>query len=267
MHLPEIVDRETWRAARLALLASEKDMTRRRDALAAERRRLPMVRVDAPYVFDGPRGAASLLELFDGRRQLVVYHFMFDPDEPPPGKSAPWSEGCHGCSFFADGLGHLAHLHARETTLVLVSRAPLAKIRPFQQRMGWTVPWYSSGRCEFNRDFHVTVDPERGSREWNYRDVGELEAAGELPSAPRGTRELPGLSVFLRDGDAVHHTYSTYARGLDPLIVTYQLLDLTPLGRGEGWGGMPDVDGKGMGWLRHHDRYGERAEAPHACCE
>lgn len=258
---PKVASRDEWLAARRELLAKEKELTRARDALNAERRRLPMVAITEEYAFEGPSGRATLLDLFEGRRQLIVYHFMFDPDDPPPGKSEPWSEGCSGCSFMADNIPpHLEHLHARGTTLALVSRAPLAKIAPFRARMGWTVPWYSSFGSRFNYDFHVTLDEEADSTEWNYRDAGSLVAAGKIPST-KG--ELPGLSVFLRDGDRAFHTYSTYARGLDPLLGTYQFLDLTPFGRGEGWGGMPDLDGQGLWWLRHRDRYDKPASS---CC-
>jgi predicted dithiol-disulfide oxidoreductase (DUF899 family) len=261
---PTVTSREKWLAARKELLAREKELTRARDALNAERRALPMVRIDKEYLFEGPTGKAGLLELFGGRRQLIVYHFMFDPGAPPPGQSgAPWDEGCPGCSFMADNIPHLAHLHARDTSLVLVSRAPLAKIAPFKARMGWTVPWYSSFGGDFNYDFQVTLDEAAGSVEWNYRSAAALQQAGKIPYT-KG--ELPGLSVFLRDGDSIFHTYSTYARGLDPLLGTYHFLDLTPFGRGEGWGGMPDLNGEGQGWLRHHDRYGDWAEEADACC-
>lgn len=261
MDAEKIVSRSEWNAARKALLAQEKEFTRARDALNAERRKLPMVRIEKHYRFDGPHGKPSLLELFDGRRQLIVYHFMLDPDGPPPGKSgAPWDEGCPGCSHVVDNLPHLAHLHARDTTLVLVSRAPLAKIEPFKRRMGWTVPWFSSFGSEFNYDFHVTMDEARGSTEWNYQNLAALQQAERIPV----NGELPGLSVFLREGDSIFHSYSTYARGLDPLLGTYQLLDLTPFGRGEGWDGMPDLDGQGQGWLRHHDKYANAAVS--ACC-
>ncbi|MBI2422540.1 MAG: DUF899 domain-containing protein [Candidatus Hydrogenedentes bacterium] len=261
---PPVVTPEAWREARLALLEKEKAFTRERDALSAARRALPMVRVEKDYTFEGHDGALSLLDLFEGRQQLIVYHFMFDPEEPPAGQTgAPWDEGCPGCSHLADNLPHLAHLHARETTLVLVSRAPLSKIAPFQARMGWTVPWYSSNWSGFNYDFHVSIDEAEGSMEWNYRNVVH-PPEGVKFAYPKG--ELPGASVFLRDGDTVYHTYSTYARGLDMLINVYNFLDLTPYGRGEGWGGMPDLDGKGQGWLRHHDRY-EGAAVKAACCE
>lgn len=266
MKVPKVVSREAWLLARKDLLAKEKDLTHQRDALSAQRRTLPMVRIDKEYRFEGPAsgtGDASLLDLFDGRRQLIVYHFMFDPDDPPAGKTEPWTEGCSGCSFFADNIPHLAHLRARETSLVLVSRAPLAKILPFKARMGWTVPWYSSFGNDFNYDFHVTLDETKGSVEWNYQRAESLRQARKIPYT-KG--ELPALSVFLRDGDEVYHTYSTYARGLDPFLGTYQLLDVTPLGRGEGWGGMPDLDGKGMSWLRHHDRYEGFPRSAGACC-
>ena len=251
---PKVASRDEWLRARKELLAREKELTRRRDALNAERRKLPMVRIDKAYAFDGPDGKATLRDLFDGRRQLIVYHFMFDPETPPRGQSgAPWEEVCPGCSHIADNVPHLAHLHARDTSLVFVSRAPLAKIAPFKARMGWTVPWYSSFGSDFNYDFHVTLDETKGSVEWNYRSAAALIQAGAIPSAKC---ELPGVSVFLRRGGDVFHTYSAYARGLDPLLGTYHYLDLTPFGRGEGWGGMPNLDGQGQAWLRHHDKYG-----------
>ena len=240
--MPRIVGREEWRSERKRLLEREKQFTRERDALNAERRRLPMVRIDKDYAFDGPQGRATLADLFDGRTQLIVYHFMLDPDH---------EAGCPGCSHVADNIPHLAHLHARGTTLALVSRAPLAKIECFRERMGWTAPWYSSFGSEFNYDFHVTLDDGKGLTEWNFQDTAKLRAEGRMPA--KG--ELPGVSVFLRDGSRIFHTYSAYARGLDILLNTYHYLDLTPFGRGEGWDGMPDVGGKGLGWLRHHDRY------------
>lgn len=261
---PPVVNRDQWLAARKQLLAKEKAATRAADALAAERRQLPMVEIDQDYEFEGPEGRVKLLDLFDGRRQLLVYHFMFDADAPPAGKSgAPWDEGCPGCSFVADNVPNLSHLRARETNFVMVSRAPLAKIAPFKRRMGWNVPWYSSFGSDFNYDFHVTIDPERGSTEWNYRDTQELVDGKKIPSV-KG--ELPGLSVFLRDGERIYHTYTSYARGLEPLITVYHLLDLTPFGRGEGWGGMPDVNGAGRNWLRHHDKYDAETQTP-SCCQ
>ncbi|MGH7429508.1 MAG: DUF899 domain-containing protein, partial [Candidatus Methylomirabilaceae bacterium] len=245
----------------------EKELTRARDALNAERRRLPMVKIDKNYVFEGPAGKASLLDLFDRRRrQLIVYHFMFDPNDPPPGKSGePWDEGCSGCSFLVDNIGHLAHLRARDTSLVLVSRAPLAEIEPFKARMGWTVPWYSSFGSDFNYDFHVTQDEAVAPVEYNYQDKATLEAKGE---AWFTTSEAHGLSVFLRDGDSLYHTYSTYARGVDLLMGTYNYLDLTPFGRQEEWEDSPEgwPQTPTYEWLRHHDKYGDDTKGLGSCC-
>ena len=252
--LPQAVTRDEWLAQRKELLALEKEATHAKDALNARRRELPMVEIDKEYVFEGPDGRRTLLELFDGRSQLIVYHFMLDPEH---------EEGCPGCSHFADNIGELAHLHARDTTLTLVSRAPLSRIQPFKARMGWKMPWVSSFGSDFNYDFHVTMDESVAPVEYNYRSKAEMEAIGQGGDEYRG--ELPGLSVFLRDGDRVFHTYSTYGRGLDPLLTSYNFLDLTPFGRGEGWDGMPDLGGQGMGWLRHHDRY-ENVPTPSACC-
>jgi predicted dithiol-disulfide oxidoreductase (DUF899 family) len=248
---PKIVSREEWLRARKQFLSREKAHTKQRDALAAERRRLPMVKVEKDYTFEGPRGKVRLLDLFEGRRQLIVYHFMFDPDGPPPGRTgAPWDEGCPGCSFVVDNIGHLSHLHARDTSLVLVSRAPLAKIQPFKKRMGWSIPWYSSFGSDFNYDFHVSLDESVAPAEYNFEvkpKFGETELKGELP----------GLSVFLRIGDDVFHTYSAYARGLDCLDGTYAYLDLTPYGRQEEWEDSPESwpQTPTHGWLRHHDKY------------
>ncbi len=219
MNLPAIVPRVEWEAAREALLVKEKDATRALDALAAERRRLPMVQVDEQYVFEGPDGRATLLDLFDGRRQLIVYHFMF----------APGSDPCTGCSSFIDNVGHLAHLHARDTSLALVSRAPLSEIRAYQQRTGWAVPWYSSSGSDFNYDFGVSTDEG----------------------------ERFGLSVFLRDGDRIYRTYFTSARGVDRLRIDFNLLDFTPLGRQEDWEDSPDgwPQTPPYLWWRKHDEY------------
>ena len=227
MSLPEVASRAEWRAARQELLVKEKAATRARDALNAERRRLPMVAVDREYVFEGGDGKVTLADLFEGRRQLVVYHFMFAPE---------WDAGCRSCSAFLDQIGHLAHLRARGTTFAAVSRAPYTKILPFKARMGWTLPWYSSYLSEFNADFEVTV-----------ADEGELT-------------ERPGLSCFLRDGDRVFHTYSTYERGLDGLGSTTSLLDLTALGRQEEWEeprGRASALGApaGSDRVRYHDEY------------
>ena len=225
MDYPQVISRDEWLVARRELLAREKEFTRQRDALNAQRRRLPRVKIDKEYIFEGPAGKLRLFDLFDGRRQLIVYHFMFDPS---------WDEGCPMCSFLVDNIGHLAHLHARDTSLAVVSRATLAKIQPFKRRMGWSFPWYSSFGSDFNYDFHVTLDENVAPVGYNYRDKAAHENAG-MPWFTKG--ELPGLSVFLRQGSDVFHTYSTYARGGDLLIGTYNYLDLTPLGRQEGWGG------------------------------
>lgn len=232
MERSRIVSREEWLHARKALLAKEKEATRQRDALVAERRALPMVRLEKRYELDGPSGKRALFDLFEGRPQLIVYHFMFDPS---------WDEGCKICSLFADTFdGAVKHLGARDTAFAAVSRAPLAKLLAFRERMGWTFPWYSSADSDFNYDFHVTFPPDdlaAGRTEYNY-----VVQKFPLP-------EAPGSSVFLRDGDEVFHTYSTYARGLDHLMATYGFLDLTPLGRHEE--GLPHP----MAWVRHHDRY------------
>jgi predicted dithiol-disulfide oxidoreductase (DUF899 family) len=238
MEGPRIVSRAEWLAARKQLLVREKEATRQRDALSAARRELPMVEIDKAYSFAGSRGRKSLGELFEGRRQLIVYHFMFDPSH---------DEGCKSCSYFADNFtGAILHLAARDTSFAVISRAPLSKIEPFKRRMGWTFPWYSSFGSDFNYDFHVTLDAAAGSVEYNYEPTAELLARGVIWQEG----ELPGLSVFLRRDDRIFHTYSTYSRGLDSLINTYNYLDLTPLGRQEE--GEPHV----MAWVRHHDKYG-----------
>jgi predicted dithiol-disulfide oxidoreductase (DUF899 family) len=221
MEPTRIVTRDEWLAARRELLATEKAVTRARDELSAERRRLPMVEIEKEYTFEGPGGRVGLRDLFEGRRQLIVYHFMFDPE---------WDEGCNACSVVADNVGDLAHLHARDTSFALVSRAPLSKIEPFKARMGWTLPWYSSFGSDFNYDFHATQDGAVAPVEYNYLTAAELIEMGR-PFLASG--ETPALSVFLRDGDRVFHTYSSYARGLEALIGTYGCLDLTPLGRNE----------------------------------
>ena len=244
MDHPEVVSRDEWLAARKRLLAQEKSFTRQRDELNAARRRLPMVKIDQDYVFDGPAGPVRLLDLFEGRRQLIVYHFMFDPS---------WDEGCRSCSFVVDNIGHLSHLHARDTSLVLVSRAPLATLDAFKKRMGWTLPWYSSQGSRFNYDFHVSHDEAVAPVEYNYLDKAELVARGEGYFAQG---ESHGASAFLRDGGQVFHTYSAYARGCDLLLGSYNWLDLTALGRQEDW---EQPRGRSnspfMAWLRHHDKY------------
>lgn len=239
MNLPSVVSREEWLTARKELLVKEKAATRARDALNAERRRLPMVRVEKDYVFDTPEGKRSLLDLFDGRRQLIIYHAMWLFNE---------DHACPSCSLLIDNIGHLSHLHARHTSLVLVSRAPLPKLLAYRERMGWTVPWVSSYGSDFNWDFHVTVDPAVAPAEYNYQPM-DGDWAGELP----------GTSVFLRgggEGTEVFHTYSCYARGGDVQLGTYIYLDLTPLGRQEDWEQPPGrSDGPFMSWVRRHDEY------------
>jgi predicted dithiol-disulfide oxidoreductase (DUF899 family) len=240
MDRTRVVSRDEWLAARKQHLYKEKELTRLRDQLSAERRSLPWVRVDKPYLFEGPNGRESLADLFGGRSQLIVYHFMFGPE---------WKEGCPSCSFLADHIdGTLAHLAARDVTFVVVSRAPLAMIRAFQQRMGWRFKWVSSHGSDFNYDFHATTDEAVVPVEYNYRDKATLEQLGQTYHA-KG--EQHGASVFLQNGVHVYHTYSTYGRGCDLLVGTYNYLDLVPKGR--------DEDGLAftMGWVRHHDRYGD----------
>lgn len=254
MGTPKVVDRETWLLARRALLELEKEETRWRDRINRARRALPATRVEQRYRFTGPAGTRSLADLFEGRRQLIVLHLMFGPG---------WGRSCAGCAFHADAIGNLAHLHARETTLVAVSRAPHAELAAFAERMGWTFPWYSSAGSTFNYDFGVSLDERVAPVLWNYRTADELRRAGLGGLAE--AEELNGVSVFLRPGesDTVLHTYSTYGRGVELLLSTYMWLDLTPFGRGEGWDGMPDL-GQGLGWVRLHDEY---ATADHAACE
>ena len=228
MSLPEIATHEEWLEARKQLLAREKEMTHRYDALNADRRRMPMVRIDKPYRFAGPGGEASLLDLFEGRRQLIIQHFMFDPS---------WDDGCPSCSAAADEMsdGLLSHLHARNTTFAAVSRAPLATIDGYRSRRGWTFPWYSSAGSDFNYDFHVTIDESVAPMEINYRSKQELEARGDSAVESPQPFELPGISCFLRDGDSVFHTNSTFARGTEMLGGACTFLDLTALGRQEDW--------------------------------
>jgi predicted dithiol-disulfide oxidoreductase (DUF899 family) len=223
-NLLPVVSRAEWQAARDKLLVKEKAATHARDALAAERRRLPMVRIDKDYVFEGPNGKASLLDLFEGRRQLLLYHFMFGP-----GAHGWPTAGCPGCSMVVDNMGHPAHLHARDTSLVLVSYAPLAQIESYRKRMGWSLPWFSSFGSDFNVDFGVTT--EQG--------------------------EVFGLSVFLRDGDDVFRTYFTNGRGVETLMSNWGLLDLMPFGRQEDWEDSPEgwPQTPPYQWWRRHDEY------------
>ena len=228
-----VVSREEWIAARRQHLAREKEFTRLRDELSRERRELPWHKVDKPYAFDGPGGHESLADLFAGRSQLIVQHFMFDPS---------WEEGCKSCSFWVDNFdGIVVHLTPRATSLVLVSRAPLATLEAYRRRMGWRVKWVSSLNTDFNRDYHVTFTAEELQTHQAYYNY----ANGGFPVA-----EAPGISVFARDADgAIYHTYSCYARGLDMLNGAYHLMDLLPKGRDEA--GLAHS----MEWLRHHDRY------------
>jgi predicted dithiol-disulfide oxidoreductase (DUF899 family) len=221
MAFPDVVTREQWLEERKRLLVQEKQATRERDALNAERRRLPMVRIEKEYRFEGQDGPASLADLFAGSRQLIVQHVMFAPD---------WDAGCPGCTAGIDEIsdGILAHLRSRDTAFVLVSRAPLDKLEKYRAVRGWTVPWYSSYGSDFNYDFQATVDSGRQQLTYNYRE--EPDMLGDDPST-----EVPGVSCFLRDGGQVFHTYSTWARGTDILGSTYSLLDLTALGRQEDW--------------------------------
>ena len=230
MSLPDIVSREDWLVARKALLIREKELTRQKDALNTARRELPMVRIEKDYRFEGPRGSVGLLDLFEGARQLVVQHFMFDPR---------WENGCPGCTGDVDERsdGLIAHLRERETALATISRAPLAKLEAYKAKRGWTIDWYSSFGSDFNYDFHVTLDAAVAPVLHNYRGREELVAAG-LEWATRSDdypSEQAGYSFFLRDGDEVFHTYSTYARGTEATAGTYGILDLTALGRQEEW--------------------------------
>ncbi len=235
MDRPRIVSRDDWLVVRKQLLSKEKELTRLRDQLSVERRALPWVRVDKEYVFDTPAGTETLSDLFAGRSQLIVYHFMFHPD---------WSEGCKSCSFWADNFnGIVVHLAHRDVTLLAVSRAPLAKLDAFKKRMGWRFKWVSSFGNDFNRDFHVSFSSEEISKGDVYYNYGMQKFPVE---------EAPGISVFCKDakGD-VFHTYSCYARGLDMLNGAYHYLDLAPKGR--------DEEGLAytMEWLRLRDRYGD----------
>jgi len=228
-----VVSRDEWIGERKALLAREKELTHQRDQLARERRALPWVRIDKSYVFDTTEGRRALPELFEGRRQLLVQHFMFGPG---------WEQGCPSCSFMADHSdGMNVHLAHRDVTLVAVSRAPLADIERFRQRMGWRFKWVSSHGSDFNYDFGISFTPEQVAKGDLYYNYGTWPFAYE---------EWPGVSVFFKDdANAVFHTYSTYGRGVEVMMGTYNMLDLTPKGRDE-----RDVDHK-MEWVRHHDRY------------
>jgi predicted dithiol-disulfide oxidoreductase (DUF899 family) len=233
LSLPKTVSRDEWLRARVALLQREKELTRQRDELSRQRRELPWVRIDKSYVFETAQGRRSLLDLFAGRSQLLVKHFMLAPG---------WGEGCVGCSFEVDHVeSALVHVERHDVKVVAVSRAPLHEIEAFKRRMGWRIDWVSSHGSDFNYDFHVSFTPEqlaRGKAYYNYRED------------PVPSEELSGFSVFTRDAAGnVYHTYSTYGRGAEEVLSTYMLLDLTPKGRNE-----PDR-GNMTDWVRHHDRY------------
>jgi predicted dithiol-disulfide oxidoreductase (DUF899 family) len=234
-NLPEVVSREEWLAARMELLAKEKELTRARDQVNAERRRMPMVRIDKPYTFEGPDGTVGLLDLFDGRSQLVMHHFMWLFDVDADGTEHPHDDGCTSCSSAADQIPRqLRQLHVRNTTLVAVTRAPYDKLAAFGERMGWTFPWYSSWGSDFNYDFHTTVDDRVAPVRIVYRTEAELAAAG-MPYDQSWRGDYPGISAFLRVGDEVFHTYSTYGRGIQEFHYGINYLDLTALGRQEPW--------------------------------
>ncbi len=228
----QVVSSDEWLTTRLQLLAKEKELTRLRDQLSQQRRDLPWERVDREYIFDGPNGKESLAQLFEGRSQLIVYHFMFDPT---------WEAGCRGCSWWADNFErNVIHLNHRDVTLVAVSRAPLSKIEAFKRRLGWSFKWVSSGANEFNYDYHVSFKPDGGQSYYNYREK------------KNSMTELPGISVFYKDPDGtVFHTYSCYERGLDMMNAGYHYMDLVPKGRDEE--GLPTS----IAWVRHRDNYAD----------
>jgi predicted dithiol-disulfide oxidoreductase (DUF899 family) len=219
---PPVVSQEEWLAARKELLGEEKALTHQRDAVNAKRRRLPMVKLDKEYVFEGPDGKVSLKDLFEGRRQLIIYHFMFDPE---------WEKGCMGCTGYVDALGDLSLLNERDTTFALISRAPLPKLEAYKTLRGWDRKWYSSFGSDFNYDFHTTLDKDIAPPEYNFK-----------PEPPETKGESHGLSVFFRIGEDVYHTNSVYARGVEDLSDSYRLLDMTPYGRQE------DFEDSPAGW-------------------
>ena len=229
MSLPRIATRDDWRAARVELLKKEKELTSASDALNIERRNLPMVEIEKDYTFDGPNGSVGLIDLFEGRPQLIIYHFMFHPE---------WEDGCPSCTAGTDELsdGFFEHLHVRDTTYAMVSRAPLAKLERWKEKKGWTMPWYSSFGNDFNYDFGVTIDASRGFGEYNFRSLDEYAAMGhECMKTSEQPYDMPGRSCFLQVDGRVFHTYSQYARGLESTGGSYYFLDLTALGRQEEW--------------------------------
>lgn len=237
----KVVSHDEWVAARKKHLAKEKEFTHLRDQLSRERRELPWELVEKDYSFEGESGRVSLQGLFDGRSQLVIYHAMFNPDTAGPQTSWTVDAGCFACSFWMDNFnGVTVHLNHRDITIAAVSRAQYPAIATYKNRMGWGFPWYSSAGSEFNFDYHVSFTPEEmkaDKAEYNYRMIPRPESS-----------ESPGISVFLNDGGAIYHTYSTYERGLDMLNVAYHYMDLVPKGRDEGAGGLGE-------WLRRHDEY------------
>jgi predicted dithiol-disulfide oxidoreductase (DUF899 family) len=236
---PKIVSREEWLSARKEHLSLEKELTKQSDKVHAERRRLPMVKLERAYEFDGPSGKVGLKDLFDGQRQLIIYHFMFDP---------AWVEGCPGCTGFVDALGDLSMLAKRDTAFAVISRAPLEKLNEYKESKSWDIRWYSSYGSDFNYDYHVTLDEKKAPVEYNFKSKAELEAqnGGHTPAgAPHG------LSVLLRMGDDIFHTYSAYARGTENLTNSYALLDTTPYGRQE------DFEDSPAGWPQK-PTYGKR---------
>jgi predicted dithiol-disulfide oxidoreductase (DUF899 family) len=229
MTLPRIATRDEWLLARRELLAKEKDLTRRRDQLSSDRRNQPMVEIEKDYRFFSSSGPIRLIEMFEGRSQLIVYHFMFQPE---------WEEGCSSCTAGTDELspGFLEHLHVRDTSYAMVSRAPLAKLDTWKAKKGWSIPWYSSDGPDFNYDFGVTIDSSRGFDEYNFRTLDEYASMGqESMKTADQPYDMPGLSCFIRVDDRVFHTYSQYARGLESTGGSYYFLDLTALGRQEDW--------------------------------
>jgi predicted dithiol-disulfide oxidoreductase (DUF899 family) len=228
MSLPKIATRAEWLRARKELLDKEKDMTRQRDSLNTARRELPMVEVEKDYVFDGPDGPVRLIDMFEGRRQLIIYHFMFDPD---------WEDGCPSCTAGTDELsaGFFEHLRTRDTSYAMVSRAPLAKLESWKAKQGWDIAWYSSHGTDFNYDFGVTIDESVAPGQYNFRTRAEFKAMGSDFFESDQPFEMPGRSCFLQVDGRVFHTYSQYARGLESTGGSYYFLDLTALGRQEEW--------------------------------
>jgi predicted dithiol-disulfide oxidoreductase (DUF899 family) len=240
----KVVSQEEWVATRKELLRKEKEFTRQRDELSRERRKLPWVKLEKNYVFDGPKGKTTLADLFEGRSQLIIYHFMFGPG---------WEQGCPSCSFVADHFNSIiVHLNARDVSMAAVSKAPLDQLQPFQRRMGWSFTWVSSSGNDFNRDFRVSFTQDEMAKGKVYYNYGMMEFPSE---------EAPGLSVFYKDkAGNIFHTYSTYSRGLDILLGAYNFLDMVPKGRDE------DALDHAMAWVRHHDRYESVKQSSSSCC-